>query len=141
MTSHGTTPTRSNKSSVSSLGIPSPSSNRDATDGSNRKKRGGMKESSTTNMNGHIEAAEEVALMNGLHGIRNLDGGQMLNEDDEAAFYFTKAVKKNSPISNKVQGNDVFRPANFSQEANESQDMCNGGNITSGADGDDEQGI
>ena len=99
---NGTTPTRSStKSSVSSLGIPSPSSNRDATDGSNRKKRAGTKESSTTNMNGHVEPAEDVALMNGLHCIRNLDSGQMLNEDDEAAVYFTKTVKKNSPISTK----------------------------------------
>ena len=51
------------------------------------------------NMNSHVEAAEEVALMNGLNGITNLDGSQMLNEDDEAAVYFTKTVKKNSPIS------------------------------------------
>lgn len=139
---NGATPTRtSNKSSVSSLGIPSPGSNRDAIDGSNRKKRGGTKESSTTNINGHVEPAEEVALMNGIHGVRNLDSGQMPNEDDEAAVYFTKTVKKNSPISAKVPGNAVFRPANFSQTANESQDMCNGGNITSGADGDDEQEV
>ena len=62
----------------------------------------------------HIGGFEEVALMNGIDCIKNLDSGQMPNKDDEAAVYFTRTVKKNSPISAKgeIYLSDYLKVAN-----------------------------
>ena len=79
-----------NGRSSSSSSIVSPGSNRDATDGSNRKKKGRTMESNTTNVNGNVKSAEEVPVMNGINSIGNLNSGEVPNEDSKAAVGFTE---------------------------------------------------